>query len=347
MSFTQRNIDSFFKGYDMIEIKNLEKIYPSKAGDVVALKDINLTVEDGDIYGIIGLSGAGKSTLVRCINLLEKPTSGNVIIDGEDLTTVPTKRLLQIRRNIAMIFQHFNLLEQRTVEDNVRFPLEISKVKKEEQDERIKRLLEIVNLSDKAKSYPSQLSGGQKQRVAIARALATNPKYLLCDEATSALDPQTTESILDLLKEINQTLGVTVIIITHEMKVIEKICTKVAVIDHSNVVENGKVSDVFADPKSDVAKQLIIPDLIRATAEKTGDVKLRLIFNGEVTDRPLISALALDLGIAVNILYADTKIYDKRPYGHMVITIPNGDNELIDRVTDYLAQKGINYKKEL
>ena len=330
----------------MIQLVNLEKTYPSKSGAVTALKGVNLTVEDGDIYGIIGLSGAGKSTLVRCINLLEKPTSGNVIIDGEDLTKVKRARLLEIRRNIGMIFQQFNLLDQRTVEDNVRFPLEIAKVKREEQDERIASLLKIVKLEDKAKAYPSQLSGGQKQRVAIARALATNPKYLLCDEATSALDPQTTESILDLLKEINKTLGVTVIIITHEMKVIEKICTKVAVIDHSNIVENGRVSEVFADPKSDIAKQLIIPDLIRYTAQKTGDRQLRLVFNGELTDRPLISALAKDLGVAVNILYADTKNYDGRPYGHMVITVAGGQAEF-DKVVKYLDQNGINYKEQL
>ena len=328
----------------MIQLLNLEKIYPSKNGNVVALQDINLRIEDGDIYGIIGLSGAGKSTLVRCINLLEKPTSGSVLIDGEDLTQVKRTRLLEIRRNIGMIFQHFNLLEQRTVEDNVRFPLEIAKVKREEQDKRIKTLLKIVKLEEKAKSYPAELSGGQKQRVAIARALATNPKYLLCDEATSALDPQTTESILDLLKQINKDLGVTVVIITHEMKVIEKVCTKVAVIDHSNIVENGRVSEVFADPKSDVAKQLIIPELIRATAEKTDGIKLRLIFNGEITDRPLISALAVDLGVAVNILYADTKNYDGRPYGHMVITIPENS---LDKVTAYLDSHGVTYKKEL
>ena len=329
---------------NMINLVNLEKIYPSKSGEVVALKNINLTIEDGDIYGIIGLSGAGKSTLVRCINLLETPTSGSVLIDGEDLTTAKKARLLEIRQNIGMIFQHFNLLEQRNIEDNIRFPLEIAKVSRCEQDERIERLLKIVKLEDKAKAYPAQLSGGQKQRVAIARALATNPKYLLCDEATSALDPQTTESILDLLKQINKDLGVTIVIITHEMKVIEKVCTKVAVIDHSNIVENGKVSEVFADPKSDIAKQLIIPELIRATAEKTDGVKLRLIFNGEITDRPLISALAVDLGVAVNILYADTKNYDGRPYGHMVITIPC---DCTDKVTGYLDSHGVTYKKEL
>lgn len=330
----------------MIRLINLEKTYPSKTGGVTALKDINLTIDDGDIFGIIGLSGAGKSTLVRCINLLETPTKGSVFIDGEDLTKVKRARLLEIRRNVGMIFQQFNLLEQRTVEDNVRFPLEIAKVKRDEQDERIANLLKIVKLEEKAKAYPSQLSGGQKQRVAIARALATNPKYLLCDEATSALDPQTTESILDLLKEINRDLGVTVIIIAHEMKVIEKICTKVAVIDKSNVVESGKVSDVFADPKSEVAKQLIIPDLIRTTAEKTEGRQLRLFFNGELTDRPLISSLAIDLGVAVNILYADTKNYDGRPYGRMVITVAGGQTDF-DKVVNYLDKNGINYKEQL
>ena len=330
----------------MIQLVNLKKIYPSKNGEVVALNGVNLTVEDGDIYGVIGLSGAGKSTLVRCINLLETPTSGSVLIDGEDLTKVKRARLLEIRQNIGMIFQHFNLLEQRTVEDNIRFPLEIAKVSRSEQDERIERLLKIVKLEDRAKAYPAQLSGGQKQRVAIARALATNPKYLLCDEATSALDPQTTESILDLLKQINKDLGVTVIIITHEMKVIEKVCTKVAVIADSNIVENGKVSEVFADPKSDIAKQLIIPDLIRYAVEKTGDRKLRLVFNGEVTDRPLISALSIDLGVSVNILYADTKNYDGKPFGHMVITIAGGQEEF-DKVTNYLDENGINYKEHL
>ncbi|MBR2974313.1 MAG: ATP-binding cassette domain-containing protein [Clostridia bacterium] len=331
----------------MIELVNVEKTYSSQKGDTTAIENINLSINDGDIYGIIGLSGAGKSTLVRCINLLEQPTKGSVIIDGEDLTKVSNKRLLQIRQNIGMVFQHFNLLQQRTVEDNVRFPLEIAKKhKSKEAKDRVAELLQLVGLSEKAKSYPAELSGGQKQRVAIARALATSPKYLLCDEATSALDPQTTESILELLKKINQSLGVTVIIITHEMKVIEKICTKVAVIDNSHIVEMGNVSDVFADPKSEIARQLIIPDLIRATAEKTGDIKLRLIFNGEETDKPLISALALDLGVSVNILYADTKHYNGKPYGHMVITFPDSD-EAYKKVTTYLTNNHVAFKKEL
>ncbi|MBQ5926376.1 MAG: ATP-binding cassette domain-containing protein [Clostridia bacterium] len=330
----------------MIELIGLEKIFPSKNGPIVALNDINLTIEDGDIYGIIGLSGAGKSTLVRCINLLERPTNGQVLIDGEDLMQVKNKRLLEIRRNIGMIFQGFNLLEQRNVLGNVCFPLEIAGVKKEEAKNRALELLELVGLSDRIKSYPSQLSGGQKQRVAIARALALKPKYLLCDEATSALDPNTTASILDLLKSINKTLGVTVIVITHEMKVIESICTKVAVIDHSHIVESGSVSDVFSDPKSEIAKELIIPDLIRALKSAGRETKLRLIFNGETSDMPIISALALDLGVAVNILFADTKDIDGKAYGHMVIALPD-EEEMIGKVTAYLTEKQVTFKKEI
>ena len=330
----------------MIELIGLGKTFPSKNGPIVALQDINLTIEDGDIYGIIGLSGAGKSTLVRCINLLERPTEGQVVVDGEDLTKVKNKRLLEIRQNIGMIFQSFNLLEQRNVLDNVCFPMEIAKVKREEAKARALELLELVGLSDRIKSYPSQLSGGQKQRVAIARALALKPKYLLCDEATSALDPNTTASILELLKSINKTLGVTVVVITHEMKVIESICTKVAVIDHSHIAECGSVSEIFADPKSDIAKELIIPDLIRAIESSSGSVKLRLIFNGETSDRPIISALALDLGVAANILYADTKNIDGKAYGHMVIALPD-DEEIFGKVTAYLTDKQVTFKKEI
>ena len=330
----------------MIELIGLGKTFPSKNGPIVALQDINLTIEDGDIYGIIGLSGAGKSTLVRCINLLERPTEGQVVVDGEDLTKVKNKRLLEIRQNIGMIFQSFNLLEQRNVLDNVCFPMEIAKVKREEAKARALELLELVGLSDRIKSYPSQLSGGQKQRVAIARALALKPKYLLCDEATSALAPNTTASILELLKNINKTLGVTVVVIKHEMKVIDSIWTKVAVIDHSHIAECGSVSEIFADPKSDIAKELIIPDLIRAIESSSGSVKLRLIFNGETSDRPIISALALDLGVAANILYADTKNIDGKAYGHMVIALPD-DEEIIGKVTAYLTDKQVTFKKEI
>ena len=243
----------------MIELKHLGKIYSSASGSVEALKDVNLTIADGEIFGIIGLSGAGKSTLVRCINLLERPTSGEVWVDGQNLTALSEKALLQVRRQIGMIFQSFNLLEQRSVLRNVCFPLEISGTPKAEAKKRAEELLKVVGLADKAASFPSQLSGGQKQRVAIARALATNPRYLLCDEATSALDTNTTRSILELLREINKTLGVTIIVITHEMKVIDQICDRVAVIDKSCIAEEGRVADVFTNPKSDIARELVLP----------------------------------------------------------------------------------------
>ena len=263
----------------MIEIKDLSKTFSSASGTVEALRDINLTINDGEIFGIIGLSGAGKSTLVRCINLLERPTSGQVIIDGKDMTALPRKELLKMRRSISMIFQGFNLLEQRSVLRNVCFPLEMSGTKSSEAKKRALELLKLVGLENKANAYPAQLSGGQKQRVAIARALATNPRYLLCDEATSALDPNTTRSILELLREINQSLGVTIIVITHEMKVIDQICDRVAVIDQSRIAEEGKVSDVFTNPRSEIARELIIPQ-DRAALDTTGGKKLRLIFNG-------------------------------------------------------------------
>ena len=244
----------------MIELQSLGKTYRTADREIVALEDISLTVRDGEIFGIIGLSGAGKSTLVRCINLLERPTSGRVLIDGREITALPRKQLLKLRQSIGMIFQGFNLLEQRTVLHNVTFPLEVSGLRRSEAKARATELLELVGLADRADSYPSQLSGGQKQRVAIARALATNPKYLLCDEATSALDPNTTRSILELLAKINEQMGVTIVIITHEMKVIDRICDRVAVLDQSRVVEEGAVSEVFTNPRSTIAKELILPD---------------------------------------------------------------------------------------
>ena len=241
----------------MIELRHLCKKYKNAGNEIVALEDINLTIKDGEIYGIIGLSGAGKSTLVRCINLLEKPTAGEVLIDGEDITKVDRKRLLELRKSIGMIFQDFNLLEQRSVLRNVTFPLEISGVPRAEACERAKELLELVGLADRAQSFPAGLSGGQKQRVAIARALATKPKCLLCDEATSALDPNTTRSILELLKSINETMGVTIIVITHEMSVVSQICDRLAVLNHSQIEEEGTVSEIFENPNSQIARELI------------------------------------------------------------------------------------------
>lgn len=230
----------------MIRITNLKKVYHGHNGDFLALENIDLVVDKGDIFGVIGLSGAGKSTLIRCINLLEKPTSGSIEIEGEDITKMRGRKLRQTRQSLGMIFQDFNLLMQRTVEDNVRFPLEIAKLPRKIANERCKELLELVGLSDKAKSYPAQLSGGQKQRVAIARAIANHPKVLLCDEATSALDPMTTQSILELLKSINQKLGLTIVIITHEMKVIKTICNRAAIIERSQITEAGSVEEVIS-----------------------------------------------------------------------------------------------------
>ena len=329
----------------MIELKHLGKIYSSASGSVEALKDVNLTIADGEIFGIIGLSGAGKSTLVRCINLLERPTSGEVWVDGQNLTALSEKALLQVRRQIGMIFQSFNLLEQRTVLRNICFPLEIAGVKRDEAQARAAELLELVGLSDRAKAYPSQLSGGQKQRVAIARALATRPKYLLCDEATSALDPNTTQSILRLLKEINQTLGVTIVVITHEMRVIEQICQRVAVIDQSCIAEIGNVSDVFTHPKSDIAKALILPKSPTENLPPCTGKRLRLVFDGSSSNEPVISRITLECHVPVNILFADTRIVEGSIYGHMVIDLPDDPQQFHD-VLRWLDHNHISYLQE-
>ena len=329
----------------MIELKHLGKIYSAASGSVEALKDVNLTIADGEIFGIIGLSGAGKSTLVRCINLLERPTSGEVWVDGQNLTALNQKELLQVRRQIGMIFQGFNLLEQRTVLRNVCFPLEISGTPKAQAKSRAEELLKIVGLSDKAQSYPSQLSGGQKQRVAIARALATNPRYLLCDEATSALDPNTTRSILELLREINKTLGVTIIVITHEMKVIDQICDRVAVIDKSCIAEEGKVAEVFTNPQSDIARELVLPQERPVLDATTGGRKLRLIFNGENTQNPVISEMILACRVPINVLFADTKSIEGAAYGHMILELPNDEHEA-EKVISWLQHSGLTWKEE-
>ncbi|MCI8283689.1 MAG: ATP-binding cassette domain-containing protein [Firmicutes bacterium] len=245
----------------MIEIKNLSKIYNTDHGEFKAIENINITINDGDIFGIIGMSGAGKSTLLRCINLLERPTSGQILIDGKDITSFSGKQLLELRKNIGMVFQKFNLLMQRTVSDNVAYPLEICGVPKAEREKRVKELLELVDLSSKANNYPVQLSGGQQQRVSIARALANNSPIILCDEPTSALDSLTTNSLLQLLKDINSKLGVTIIIITHEMSVVNKICNRVAVIDDSHIIEQGDTKDVFENPKEEMTK-LLLTDML-------------------------------------------------------------------------------------
>ena len=328
----------------MIELKNLSKIYDNGKTRVEAVKDINLTIEDGDIFGIIGLSGAGKSTLIRCINFLEKPTEGQVIFDGVDLGAISHKELLKKRQSMSMIFQNFNLLSQRTALDNICYPLEIAGNSKNEARETARRLLAIVGLSDKEKSYPVQLSGGQQQRIAIARALATDPKVLLCDEATSALDPTTTSSILNLLKEINKNMGVTIIVITHEMRVIEQICNKVAVIDKSHIVEEGPVREVFTAPKSQIAKQLILPKNQGVPAAE-GFRCLRLVFDGTSAFEPIISALSRQCNTDVNILGANTKNIEGVAYGQMLIQLPE-DEAKVAGIKEFLDSKKVKYEEE-
>ena len=327
----------------MIELKNLGKTFHTKEQEIVALRNIDLTINDGEIFGIIGLSGAGKSTLVRCINLLEKPTSGDVLIDGQSLTQMPRRELLKTRRNIGMIFQGFNLLEQRNVLKNVCYPLEIAKVPKAQAEARARELLQVVGLADRESAYPAQLSGGQKQRVAIARALATNPKYLLCDEATSALDPNTTRSILELLREINRTMGVTIVVITHEMKVIDTICDRVAIIDHSQIAEVGRVSDVFSSPGSDIAKELIMP--MAASAPGVSGDRIRIVFDGTSSQKPLIANMIMTCQVAVNILFADLKDVNGACYGHMIIQLPE-DERAEQKVLSWLSANGLKYTKE-
>ena len=293
----------------------------------------------------MGPNGSGKSTLVRCINMLERPTEGQILIDGVDMGSLSSKQLRDARRNITMIFQGFNLLEQRTVLRNICFPLEISGTPKAEAKKRAEELLRVVGLSDKAASYPSQLSGGQKQRVAIARALATNPRYLLCDEATSALDPNTTRSILELLREINKTLGVTIIVITHEMKVIDQICDRVAVIDKSCIAEEGRVADVFTSPKSDIARELVLPQERPVLEPTTGGRKVRIIFNGENTQKPVISEMILACRVPVNVLFADTKSVEGAAYGHMIFELPNDEHDA-EKVISWLKNSGLTWKEE-
>ena len=325
----------------MIEIKNLSKTFPSADHTVEALKNVSITINDGDIYGIIGMSGAGKSTLVRCINMLERPTEGSVLVDGTDLGGLSDAELRKVRRNITMIFQNFNLLMQRTCLKNICFPLELAGVSKAEAKKRALELLDVVGLPDKANAYPAQLSGGQQQRIAIARALATDPKVLLCDEATSALDPKTTHSVLQLIREINQKLGITVIIITHQMSVVEEICNKVAILDHGVVVEKGPVSDVFTRPQSDAAKRLVFPDGITETLPiQDGESHIRLVFNGEgATNTPMIAQLAMEKKIAANILSANTKTIEGKSYGNMILGISGGP-EKVREAMDYFAAVG-------
>ena len=331
----------------MIEIQHLSKTFAGADGSVEALRDINLKINDGDIFGIIGMSGAGKSTLVRCINMLERPTSGTVLINGRDIGALSAEELRKVRRRTTMIFQSFNLLMQRTCLANICFPLELAGMKKAEAKKRAGELLELVGLSDKANAYPAQLSGGQQQRIAIARALATDPEVLLCDEATSALDPKTTRSILELIKQINEQLGITVIIITHQMNVIEDICTRVAILENGTVVEEGEVSKVFSNPASDAGKNIVSPEE-RALLESDIDERIiRLVFNGSAAaGRPVIAQMALDEGISANILYASTRFIGDKVFGRMLLGLPS-DNDDAERAIAYLRRSGDIFAEEV
>ena len=311
----------------IIQIQHLCKIFGSGDGAVHALEDINLDIQAGEIFGIIGLSGAGKSTLVRCMNLLERPTSGTVVVDGKEMTALSEKDLRLVRRKITMIFQSFNLLMQRTVLDNVCLPMELDGVPRSRRRQRAAELLDLVGLADKAAAYPAQLSGGQKQRVAIARALATDPKVLLCDEATSALDPTTTASILSLLKDLNQKLGVTVVVITHQMSVIEEICSRVAILDGGVIAEQGRVEDIFSNPSTDAARRLVYPGGASVEQYPAGTHAVRVAFNGGTAYQPLIASLAIDCGVKVNILGADTRNIDGKAFGTMLLGLPDDPND--------------------
>ena len=336
----------------MIELKRISKIFPTADGDFQALTDVDLTIPTGDIFGIVGMSGAGKSTLVRCINLLERPTSGQVLIDGlleengraVDLCTLSAAQLRRARRGISMIFQQFNLLMQRTCLDNICFPMEIAGVSKAQARQRARELLDTVGLPDKADAYPSQLSGGQKQRIAIARALASNPKILLCDEATSALDPTTTRSILRLIQDINRRLGITVVVITHEMAVVEEICTHVAILEHGHMVETGSVAEVFSNPKTEAGRRLVYPEGVQIDQLPPAGV-VRIAFNGGSSYEPLIASLAIDCGVKVNILGADTRNVNGQAFGTMLLGLPEDQNEAAKAMSYLKAQKDVTVEE--
>ena len=337
----------------MIELSHITKDYGTGRNQVHAVQDVTLSIHTGEVFGIIGFSGAGKSTLVRCINLLERPTTGTVTVDGKEVTALSPKELRLARKKIGMIFQHFNLMQSRTVFSNVAYPLRGSGLDKQEIKKKVHHLLELVGIADKADAYPAQLSGGQKQRVAIARALANDPSVLLCDEATSALDPQTTKAILQLLKNLNQTLGITIVVITHEMEVVKKICDRVAVMEHGHVVEQGDVFNVFANPRQDVTKSLIqttsnlrhIEDLISEDSPvarlEPGQLIARLSYVQRNVSEPLISTVSRKFDISLNIIFADIAIVQNAPIGGTVAII-SGEPHQIAQAIDYLLERNVN-----
>nr|WP_302640003.1 methionine ABC transporter ATP-binding protein [uncultured Agathobaculum sp.] len=336
----------------MIELTHISKNFASGGRTVHAVQDVSLSIGKGEIFGIIGFSGAGKSTLVRCINLLERPTSGSVTVDGKEMTALSARELRQARKKIGMIFQHFNLMPSRTVFGNVAYPLRGSGLSREQIADKVHRLLELVGIGDKAEAYPKQLSGGQKQRVAIARALANDPNVLLCDEATSALDPQTTKAILRLLKNLNEKLGITVVIITHEMAVVKEICDRVAVMEHGRVVEQGEVFNVFADPRQEITRSFIhttsnlrkIEELIEEDSPvvqlKPGELIVRLSYIQRNVSEPLISTVSRKFDITLNIIFSDIAIVQNAPIGGTVAII-SGEREQITQAMQYLSEKNV------
>ena len=336
----------------MIELKNLYKSYTTKAGKVEAVKDVTLKINKGDIYGIIGFSGAGKSTLVRCINLLEKPNKGQVIIDGKNLVTLSNKELRKERKKIGMIFQHFNLMKSRTVFENIAYPLRGSGLSKEEIRGKVLSLLKLVELEDKESAYPSQLSGGQKQRVGIARALANDPKVLLCDEATSALDPQTTKSILRLLKEVNKKLNLTIVVITHEMHVVKEICTRVAVMEKGRIVEEGNIFKVFSEPKQEITRNFIestsilsninylIEDKSSVVEIREDEKILKLKYLENSTTEPIISIISREFNVDANIIFGNVEIIEDAPLGGLIVII-RGEEEKVRNVIKYLEKNNV------
>lgn len=327
----------------IIKIEHIGKSFNTSNSVVTALEEINLDIHKGEIFGIIGLSGAGKSTLVRCINYLEVPTKGDIIFEGKSLSSMHEFEIREVRRSMGMIFQQFNLLAQRNVLRNITFPLELAGMNLFLAKKRAYELLDLVGLSDKAKAYPAQLSGGQKQRVAIARAIANNPKVLLCDEATSALDPNTTNQILELIRNINKEFGITVIIITHEMKVIESTCDRLAIIDEARIAETGKVADVFANPKSKIGKRLILGEVILKDRLTKGR-KIRITFDGKSSYEPVVSNMILSAKVAVNILHASTDDVKGMAMGQMLIQLSDEDNAF-EKVTSYLNKAGVTYEE--
>ncbi|MDE4542441.1 methionine ABC transporter ATP-binding protein [Thermoanaerobacterium sp. R66] len=330
----------------MIEIKNLSKVYNTNGKEVIALKDINLTIRDGEIYGIMGLSGAGKSSLIRCINMLEKPTSGSILINGVEMTKLNSKELRNMRKKIGMIFQHFNLLMNSTVYENIAFPLKISKVSDSVIKKRVDELLDVVDLKDKKYAYPSQLSGGQKQRVGIARALANNPDIILSDEATSALDPTTTESILNLLKDINKQYGITIVVITHEMSVIRNLCDKVAVLEDGMIIEEGNVIDIFSNPSTETSKRFLkdmiaeLPPDILLDDENPNEEILRLSFFGSSSNQPVISHMIKNFDVEVNIISGNIERVQNSQIGNLLIKI-SGEQNSIKNAIKFLENNGL------